>query len=270
MAAKPTYEELEKRIRELEKEVLERKRAEAALRESEDRFRSLFENSIDAALLTAPDGSVLRANQAACDMFGYSEEEFRAVGRDEVVDLSDPRSGPALERRARTGKFRGELTCLRKDGSKFWGEVSSSVFTDDEGQHRSSMVIRDITEQKLADVKIRNSEERFRAAFMASPNSIAICKQKDGVWIDINQAGLDIFGYTREEAIGRSALDQDLWVDPNDRQKIVAELGRSGQVRNHEVRLCRKDGSVIIASVSARALRLYGVKHFLIHYGGHH
>ena len=122
--------------------------------------------------------------------------------------------------------------------------------------------IIDITDRKRMEEALRESEERFRVAFLANPSSVAIGRQEDGVWIDVNQAALDIFGYTREEVIGKSALDAKLWVDPKDRQRIVLALGRSG-VENQEVQLRRKDGSVIIASVSAQALTLKGVKHFL-------
>ena len=140
--------------------ALERRRAEEALRESEEQLRSLFENSLDAALLTIPEGGVLAANAAACRMFGRTEEELRRVGRLGVVDVTDPRLAPALEERARTGRFRGELTFLRKDGTKFPAEISSSVFTDQHGQARTSMFIRDITERKRAEEELRRSERR--------------------------------------------------------------------------------------------------------------
>ena len=80
--------------------ALARTRAEAAWRASEARFRSLFEHTLDAVLLTTPDGAVLAANPAACRMFGYSEEEFRSLGRGAVADRDDPRLAQALHRGA--------------------------------------------------------------------------------------------------------------------------------------------------------------------------
>jgi PAS domain S-box-containing protein len=132
-------------------DVTEREQAEATLRESEDRWRSLFATSLDAVLLTAPDGHILAANAAACRMFGRTEEELIRVGRSGVVDSSDPRLQPALEERQRTGRFAGELTLLRSDGTRFPGEISSAVFHDRNGELRSSMVIRDITERKRTE-----------------------------------------------------------------------------------------------------------------------
>ncbi len=85
----------------------------------------------------------------------------------------------------------------------------------------------------------------------------------DAVWLDANQSELDLFGYTREEFIGKSALECNLWVDPSDRQRIVAALNRGEVVRNQHVQLRCKDGRLIVASVSATGLALKGEKHIL-------
>jgi PAS domain S-box-containing protein len=132
-------------------DITDRRRAEDALRESEARYRTLFENSMDAVLLTVPDGHILSANPAACRMFGRGEEELRALGRGAIVDARDPRLTKLLEERARTGRASGELTMSRKDGSPFPGEVSSFLFTDTSGAMRTSMIIRDITDRKRAE-----------------------------------------------------------------------------------------------------------------------
>ncbi|MFO7568880.1 MAG: PAS domain S-box protein [Smithellaceae bacterium] len=127
----------------------------AAFQESEERYRLLFEASLDAILLTAPDGRILSANPAACRLFGKSEEEILATGRPDLVDSEDTRLACALEERLKTGNFSGELTFIRKDGSKFPGEVSSAVFQDWHGQTRTSMIIRDITKRKQAEEPVK-------------------------------------------------------------------------------------------------------------------
>lgn len=122
-----------------------------ALRESEEKYRSLFESSSEAILLTAPDGRVLAANPAACRMLGRTEEEIRAAGRAGLVDASDPRLPGALKERDETGRFHGELTFIRGDGQRFPCGVASAVFRDKDGQVRTSMIIRDLTGQKKAE-----------------------------------------------------------------------------------------------------------------------
>lgn len=130
------------------RDITERKNVESVLKESEDRYRSLFESALDAILLTAPSGEILTANKAACQMFGMSEAQIVAGGRGGILDGSDPRLGPALEERRISGRFYGELTFRRANGEKFPGEISSNVFVDRRGEARTSMQIRDVTESK--------------------------------------------------------------------------------------------------------------------------
>ncbi len=121
----------------------------------------------------------------------------------------------------------------------------------------------DITDRRLAEESVLDSEKRFRAAFMGSPAALAITTQDGGVWIDANQTELAMFGYTREELMGKSVMDTNLWVDLNDRNMFVAALAQNGEVRNQNVQLRHKDGRLISASVSANSLTLKGVKHIL-------
>jgi PAS domain S-box-containing protein len=143
------------RTKELREEISQRKQAEKALRGSESKYRSLFDNSKDAILLTIPDGTILAANPEASRMFGRTEEEIRRIGRNGLIDTSDPRLEKALEKREATGEFSGELTFIRSDGTKFPGDLSSKIFFDKDGQARTSMVIRDITERKQMEEALK-------------------------------------------------------------------------------------------------------------------
>ena len=146
------------------KERKSRQQIEKNLRASEERYRLLFNSSMDGILLTSPAGEIFSANPAACKMFNRSEEEICLLGRKCIVDASDPRLAPALEDRAKTGRFSGELTLLRKDGTKFPAEVSTVLFKDKKGAGRSSMVIRDIAERKRAEEALRMSEAKLSNA----------------------------------------------------------------------------------------------------------
>jgi PAS domain S-box-containing protein len=142
------------------RDITEQKQAECALRQSEARHRALFDNSIDAIFATAPDGRVFAANQVACQTFGMTEEELIRVGREGITDWSDPRHGPALAERARSGHLRQELGYLRKDGTKFTAEVSSVILPD---RTTSFVILRDITERKQDITERRQAEEALRA-----------------------------------------------------------------------------------------------------------
>jgi PAS domain S-box-containing protein len=117
----------------------------------QERFQQIFEASFDAILFTSPDDSIYAANPAACRMFEMTEAEIIKGGREGVIDLTDPRLEKALEERKKCGYFFGELTFIRKNGEKFQGELSSTIFKDNQGNARTSMVIRDITDRKIIE-----------------------------------------------------------------------------------------------------------------------
>lgn len=129
-------------------------------------YRFLFEMSLDAILLTGPDGRIYRANDAACDLFGYSEEEICRIGRAGLVDTTDPRLQKALKDRVQFGRVRAELTCIKKDGTTFPGDVTSAMFNDSKGNARTTMIVRDMTHYRAAEQLLRRAQEE--AAYYAA------------------------------------------------------------------------------------------------------
>ena len=196
-------------------DVTGKRRAEAALRESERKFRSLFENSMDAIFLTVPDGTILAANQAACAMFGMTEEEICRAGRDGLIDRDDPRHLSALDQRADTARFRGEFRYVRKDGTKFHAEAGSVVL---DGGTRAFVILRDITVRKRAEERLRASEERFQ--------QITACVQDVLYSVD---------GATREFQYVSPAFERLLGYTPADvaarggRERFLAEVIQDGR-----------------------------------------
>jgi PAS domain S-box-containing protein len=137
------------------RDVTERKAAEVALREDEARYRSFFEHGLDGMAITRATGEILSFNPAACRLLGRTEAEVLAAGREGIVDTSDPRLEQLLEELARQGYTRGELTFVRKDGTRVPVEVACASFVDACGQPGSSHTLRDLTEQKRAEDRLR-------------------------------------------------------------------------------------------------------------------
>lgn len=142
--------------------AVERSRTDAAIRASEERFRLLFENSLDAILLTAPDGRVLAANPAACRVFGRSLDDICRAGRAGLIDDSDLWLKPLIEARRQTGCAQGELTFIRGDGTRFPGFCSGSVFHDFQGQARCCLSVRDLTDMKRAEASVADQLAELR------------------------------------------------------------------------------------------------------------
>ncbi|HTX17452.1 MAG TPA: PAS domain S-box protein [Bacteroidota bacterium] len=220
--------------------------AEAALSQSEERFRLLFGSSMDGMLLTSPTGEIYSANPAACRMIRRSEKEIRAVGRSGIVDRDDPRLASALKERARTGRFNGELTLLRKGGEKFPAEVSSVLFRDSKGVEQTSMVIRDISERKHAETALSESIERFRT--IAEHSLVSIIIIQDGLLAFHNKAFESLSGYCGREIERWKPYEFAKAIHPDDRDFVVGQIRKkeSGDpdiVPSYGFRIIRKDGS---------------------------
>jgi PAS domain S-box-containing protein len=138
------------------------KRHVEQVKEREAQYRSFFENSLDAILLTIPGGRVFAANPAATEVFGMSEEELCRQTRSDIMDVTDPAVIKLVEERLKTGKAKGELTFKRKDGSTFHGEVTSAIYQDASGHDRCTMMIRDITERKRLQQQLLEEQNRYQ------------------------------------------------------------------------------------------------------------
>ncbi len=204
----------------LERNITERKKAEALLRESEERYRLLHDSSLDGIMLTAPDGRIFSANAAACYMLGRTEEEIMQAGRSGVVDTTDPNVALAIEERSRTGKFIGELTFIRKSGEKFPVELSSSLFTDKDDNTRTSLTFHDITERKQAEDKLRESEERYRFLTNNIPD-IIYSLDGEGNIVTVNSPAFEHYGYAEQDSKGKPFLN---FVHPEDREIVIGSF----------------------------------------------
>jgi PAS domain S-box-containing protein len=142
--------------------------------ESEEKNRLIMDHSLDAILLTKPDGSILSGNRSACKLFGMTEDEIRKAGRAGIIDPDDPRVDMLLKQRDITGFAEGEVTFIRKNGTRLTAEITSSLFKNSKGETFSSMIIRDISERKkwerdllFAKEKAEESD-RLKSSFLAN------------------------------------------------------------------------------------------------------
>jgi diguanylate cyclase (GGDEF)-like protein/PAS domain S-box-containing protein len=170
-----------------------------ALIEEGEFYRLLYEHSIDAILLTAPDGRILAANLAACAIFGRTEDEIKELGCKGIVDASDPRLAEIIKQREASGHVKGELIGIRKDGTKFPIELTSSIFKDQNSELRTSMIIRDISERKSLELKLKETVERLGNITASLPDAIYTLNLNEQRSTSFNRDSF--LGYSYEELI---------------------------------------------------------------------
>ena len=258
-------------ISEMAFQKLEQTALNEELRTSEERYRLVLENSMDAILLMTTDGVILSANQAARTIFQRSEEDLCRIGRAGIVDKSDPLLPILIEERKRTGKAKGELLMLRNDGSKFPVELSSSLYSDQSGQQRISIIIRDITERKLAEEALRENEERYRLISDVVSDYIFTTKIGENGKLELSWvtgAFERITGYSFDEYIAhggwRAALHPD---DIEKDNQDIEELKKNNKLVT-DVRTLAKDGRIIWVRVYAHPVWDYQNNELVGIYGG--
>lgn len=226
-------------------DVTERKAAEDALLDSNERFRTLVERAADALFLHDLDGRILNVNQQACDATGYSRHELLQLNVLDIETDYDPQQLKGVWKQiAESGPLTLYGTHRRKDGSTFPVELRVGPFETDD--RRLVLVLaRDITERQRAEDALQESEERYRRLVERSPEGISV--QSEGTIVYINPAGAELLGAkTPEELIGRPYLD----LVPPDRRELVRERVNEtlelAQVRPPvEQQYMRLDGSII-------------------------
>ena len=246
-------------------DVTEQAKIQEALRENEEKYRQLFESESDAIfLIDNESGSILEANAAASGLYGYSKEELL---RKKNSDLSaEPDKTSKITKNTPIDKERVISVPLRfhkkRDGTVFPVEITGRFF-EWRGRSVHIAAIRNIAERIQVEEALKSSEERFRLAFQTSPDAININRLEDGLYIDINEGFTAITGYTREETIGKTSLEINIWANPDDRTRLVTELKNKGFVDNLEARFHTKDGNVITGLMSASVITLDDKPHII-------
>lgn len=161
-------------------------------------------------------------------------------------------------------RFVYEFKMKHKEGH--WLDILSradAIFDDKGKAIRIVGTHTDITEQKLALKALKESEEKFRKAFMTSPDSININRLDDGAFVTINNGFTQIMGYTEEDVIGKTSTEFNIWRNPKDRKKLIEGLKAKGIVENLEAEFCAKNGDIKIGLLSATIIELDGTPHIL-------
>jgi PAS domain S-box-containing protein len=235
---------------EITMDVTERKKAEEALWESKQKYSSLFQYSSDAIFVHDLDGNIVDVNQRTLEMARYTRSEILGM---RIFDLHPATALEASENAfkeiARSGFVNFEIEFLRKDGTVFQAEVSSSLF-DIQGRKVVQGIVRDITERKKAEQAIRRSEEQHRS-LVENINEIIFTLDTKGRFTYISPVLEQTLGYSPTDIIGKPF---NCFVHPDDAPGllITLERGLSGTQKTDEVRVLDKSGTTHFVRLSCR------------------
>ncbi len=241
-------------------DISETKRTEDALRLSEQKFASVFQQCPDILLIARhSDGCLLEVNEAFEEQIGLPPDQV--IGRTATdLDLWGVEgSGPLLLERLHQGGIRNlEMSFRRSNGQLFTGLTSAETFELD-GTPALVVAVRDISQLKETQQQLQTSEEKFAKAFHASPDGLLLSRQSDGLLLEVNEGFCRLTGYDLNPTIDQTSLDLGIWVDLNERKRLVDQLNRDGFVRDFTCHIRRSDGQIRLCELSARPLPITGV-----------
>ena len=219
MAEKPTYEQLEKRCQVLQEKLDQHKQAEAALLDSEKRYRDLFDNINDLIMIHDTDGSLLDVNPAVSKLSGYSPEEL--IGRP-ISDFIIPEfqrlfKDEYLKEINNTGHSEGIAIFQAKDGREYYVEYRNTLVQPPRSDRYISGLGRDITDRILAERARRESEEHYRTVFQTTGTATIIVESDETISL-ANSTFEDLSGFSKEEIEGKKGWTE--FVNKDDLEPI--------------------------------------------------
>ena len=236
-------------------DITQRKQMEEVLQESEEKYRSLVEHAYDAIMIADFEGNLLEVNKKTEELLGYTKEELLDINISQIHPGEELGKVERAFREMVEGKPSSLLDTkvLRKDGETAPIDISGGVITYG-GRQVVQGIFRDITERKLMEEALKQTEHRFRSLSEASLEAIVFIE--DGVIVDANEALNRLFGYEDEDLRGKIATD---FIVP-ERRPFTDERMRARTVGIYETMGLRKDGSTFPIEVNPREFEQDGKK----------
>ena len=245
-------------------DITERRRAEEALKESEQKFRATFEQAPLGISHRSLREEFLLVNQRFCDMVGFSPEELKKKTSADITHPDDLPTGAEMMGKLIKGemkRYSREKRYLRKDGSVLWVNATVSLMRDDLGQPKYFIsLLEDITERKWAREALQREKERFRILVEELPLGISLINP-DGSWAYVNPAFVRIFGYDLSDVASGRDWFHKAFPDERLRNEAIAlwfadqKEGEFNVAKPRTFRIKCKDGSQKTVTITSIALK---------------
>ncbi len=251
------------------RDLTDRKRAEEEVKKSRGMIASILNSVPQSIFWKDRDGVYLGCNEVFAAAVGLDSPD-QIVGKTDF-DLPWPRDEAEAYRaddqevmESENAKRHIVEPLQQADGTRLLIDTTKVLLVDQDNNVYGVLgVYEDITERKAREKALLESEERFRLTFQTSPDSISINRLGDGLYLDINDGFARITGYSREEVIGKTVPELNIWHNPQDRRRLIRSLQETGYVNNMEAKFRLKDGTVITGLMSARVIMLKGEPHIV-------
>lgn len=222
------------------RDITSLKQVEAALRQSERKFKGAFDTLSSGLCLVSPAGGLQEVNAALCELLGYSETELLALRLQDIVHPEDHRVGLELAEQLFAGEttgYRVEQRFLTKDQCSLWGLVSIGLLRDPQQRPLYLIVqITDISDRKRAEEALRQSEATNRALIQAIPDLLIRIRQ-DGTYVDVQNTGNIALLYPDQMVSGRSVYDNLPLERAEERMRYVRQALQTQALQLYEYQL---------------------------------
>ncbi|MBN2239652.1 MAG: PAS domain S-box protein [Dehalococcoidales bacterium] len=240
------------------KDITEQKKTEEALRFSDAALKSIHE----CVYAMDNDYRITYWNHICEDLFGIKAAD--AIGKfiGDIMQMKEEYPGQNQERfdlLIEKGHNQEEQIWITPRGN-IWVDVFAQAIEQDGKRYGWITLANDITERKKVEESLRESEERFSTAFRSVPDSIVISRLEDGLYLEVNDSFVELTGYSREEIIGNVADKLGVWVNRNDRLKVLSIIKEKGRVENYEHEFRKKSGEMGTGLITVEPLDIGGVR----------
>ncbi|NMB78603.1 MAG: PAS domain S-box protein, partial [Methanomicrobiales archaeon] len=243
---------------ELHKNYSELQKNEQAIRASEIKFRALVQNTLDGILIIDFSGNIHFVNRAVGDIVEI-DDEAEIVGKRNVMEFVAPESREEVMKDFRTvaggtDSYIAQYKLITDKKREIWIESIGKKIPY--GTNDAILLsIRDVTGRKEAEEELRESERKFASVFRNNPVALTLVSATDGRFIDVNEAFLHNTGYSRDEVIGKTAEDLEIFSDEKQYGQMVASIRTAGRqtgeellcrIKSGEIRTCRFTSAIIV------------------------
>nr|MDZ8214978.1 PAS domain S-box protein [Nostoc sp. ChiSLP03a] len=236
-------------------DITDRKQAQEKLLESEARYKAILDAIPDLMFRISRDGEYLDLKSEGANIT-LSREEIVGKNLQELL----PSDVAAISQVAIAKTLdSGILQTCEYQLPTSLGIRDYEARLVVSGTDEVLAIVRDITDRKQGEVALQNLAQKFAKAFSCSPDSITISTLQEGRFIEVNDSFVNLSGYGRDQAIGKTSFELNLWVNDRDRLNLVQELQSTGVARNLEIDFRQKSGEIITTLLSAEVIDLNGI-----------